>query len=218
MFFGYQYKTHIQLFPPQHYKCCFLLLLQIGFSAMIGIKTKLRNKLQLSNNLRQKLTHISVDVEEVIKPAVKPALTEKLVPQSQLRKLQHVPLPKFDGDILQFKLFWDQFELSVDRREDLVAITKLLHLWSCLSGAVSGKPRLKVVSLKECSKNGAVELTRLHDDLNRHLLELSALGNEVDANFSGYHALLLIIKRKRPLDTLEAWRSFAQDLTNEQIT
>ncbi|KRY27480.1 Zinc finger BED domain-containing protein 5 [Trichinella spiralis] len=39
---------------------------EIGFIAMIGIKTKLRNKLQLSNNLRLKLTHISVDVEEVI--------------------------------------------------------------------------------------------------------------------------------------------------------
>ncbi|XP_003376527.1 hAT family dimerization domain protein [Trichinella spiralis] len=39
---------------------------EIGFSAMIGIKIKLRNKLQLSNNLRLKLTHISVDVEEVI--------------------------------------------------------------------------------------------------------------------------------------------------------
>ncbi|KRY41635.1 SCAN domain-containing protein 3 [Trichinella spiralis] len=39
---------------------------EIGFIAMIGIKIKLRNKLQLSNNLRLKLTHISVDVEEVI--------------------------------------------------------------------------------------------------------------------------------------------------------
>ncbi|XP_003372713.1 hypothetical protein Tsp_11702 [Trichinella spiralis] len=39
---------------------------KIGFSAMIGIKTKLRNKLQLSNTLRLKLTHISVDIEEDI--------------------------------------------------------------------------------------------------------------------------------------------------------
>ncbi|KRY26254.1 Zinc finger BED domain-containing protein 5 [Trichinella spiralis] len=39
---------------------------EIGFSAMIGIKTKFRNKLQLSNILRLKLTHVSVDVEEVI--------------------------------------------------------------------------------------------------------------------------------------------------------
>ncbi|KRY26810.1 Zinc finger BED domain-containing protein 5 [Trichinella spiralis] len=39
---------------------------EIRFSAMIGIKTKLRNKLQISNNLRLKLAHISVDVEEVI--------------------------------------------------------------------------------------------------------------------------------------------------------
>ncbi|KRX25667.1 Zinc finger BED domain-containing protein 5, partial [Trichinella nelsoni] len=52
---------------------------EIGFSAMIGIKTKLRNiqhystnrnniiqNIQLFNNLRLKLTHISLDLEEII--------------------------------------------------------------------------------------------------------------------------------------------------------
>ncbi|KRY27743.1 hypothetical protein T01_1508 [Trichinella spiralis] len=204
---------------------------------------------RMRETILQVLDQLETDSSEVaiknaLQPAVKPALIEKLVPQSQLGKLQHVPLPKFDGDILQFKLFWDQFEVSVDRQEDLVVITKILHLWSCLSGAVlkaiegitvcaENYPEVvrtfhnrlhrvpEVVEshgLKECSENGAVDLTRLHDDLNRHFLELRALGNEVDVNVSGFHALLLIIKRKLPPDTLEAWRSFAQNLTNEQIT
>ncbi|KRY62714.1 hypothetical protein T4A_342, partial [Trichinella pseudospiralis] len=126
-----------------------------------------------------------------------------LSPQSSLGKLQPVPLPKFDGDILQFKAFWDQFEVNIDRREDIGAINKFLHLRSCLSGAalkaiegitvceenypgvvqtlhnrfhhvpeVVESHVLKVVSLKECSDDGAADLTRLHDDLNRHFLEL----------------------------------------------
>ncbi|KRX18486.1 Zinc finger BED domain-containing protein 5 [Trichinella nelsoni] len=67
--FGYQLKTHptlstaaLKVLLPftTSYMC------EIGFSAMIGIKTKFRNKLQLSHILRLKLTHVSVDVEEVI--------------------------------------------------------------------------------------------------------------------------------------------------------
>ncbi|KRY02980.1 hypothetical protein T03_2118, partial [Trichinella britovi] len=64
-----------------------------------------------------------------------PALTEKSGSKSQLGKLKPVPLPKFDGNILEFKSFWDQFEVNIDRREDIGAITKFLHLRSCLSGS-----------------------------------------------------------------------------------
>ncbi|KRY25590.1 hypothetical protein T01_938, partial [Trichinella spiralis] len=176
--------------------------------------------------------------EESKEPMATSALTEKSGSKSQLGKLKPVPLPKFDGNILEFKSFWAQFEVSIDRREDLGAITKFLHLRSCLSGAalkaiegitvcaenypevvqtlhnrfhrvpeVVESHVLKVVSLKECSDDGAADLTRLHDDLNRHFLELRALGKDVDANLSGFHALLPIIKKKLPPDTLEAWRA-----------
>jgi hypothetical protein len=39
---------------------------EVGFSAMTGMKTKFRNKLQLSNPLRLKITRIDVDVNAVI--------------------------------------------------------------------------------------------------------------------------------------------------------
>jgi hypothetical protein len=38
---------------------------EAGFSAMVGMKAKLRNKLQLSNSLRLKMKHIDVDVSAV---------------------------------------------------------------------------------------------------------------------------------------------------------
>jgi hypothetical protein len=39
---------------------------EVGFSAMAGMKIKFRNKLQLANSLRLKITRIDVDVNAVI--------------------------------------------------------------------------------------------------------------------------------------------------------
>jgi hypothetical protein len=39
---------------------------EVGVSAMVGMKTKFRNKLQLSNSLRRKITRIDVPVNAVI--------------------------------------------------------------------------------------------------------------------------------------------------------
>jgi hypothetical protein len=39
---------------------------EVGFSAMVGMKTKFRNKLQLWNPLRLKVTRIDMDVNAVI--------------------------------------------------------------------------------------------------------------------------------------------------------
>jgi hypothetical protein len=40
---------------------------EVGFSAVVAIKTKLRSKLKLSNSLRLKLTNVEVDIDEVMK-------------------------------------------------------------------------------------------------------------------------------------------------------
>ncbi|KRZ40478.1 hypothetical protein T4C_6652 [Trichinella pseudospiralis] len=144
------------------------------------------------------------------------------------------PVPKFDGDILEFKSFWDQFEAS-----DLGDITKFLHLRSCLSGAA-----LKAIErITVCAENYSEVVRTLHNRFYRvpevvasHVLEVVGLKDRADeaprwlepplpriessgeGNLSGFHALLPLIKEKLPPDTLEAWRAFVQDLTNEQIT
>jgi hypothetical protein len=39
---------------------------RVKYNAVVGMKTKFRNKLQLSNSLRLKITRIDVDVNAVI--------------------------------------------------------------------------------------------------------------------------------------------------------
>ncbi|KRZ54886.1 hypothetical protein T02_440 [Trichinella nativa] len=131
--------------------------------------------------------------------------------------------------MLVHSTFRGQLEVRVYQRIDLGVITQVFHLRSCLSCAalkaievtnvaeVVDSLVLKVVCLKERLEYRAAELTRLHNDPNRHFLELRALGKYVDANLSGFHTLLLMIKKKLPLDTFGVWRAFVQELTNEQI-
>ncbi|KRX77361.1 hypothetical protein T06_11788 [Trichinella sp. T6] len=89
----------------------------------------------------------------------------------------------------------------------------LLSGYHCLANA-----KYHLTTEPDLTEDGAAELTRLHDDLSRHFLELRALGKDVGANLSDFHALLPVIKRKLSSDTLEARRSFVQDLTDEKMT
>ncbi|KRZ81939.1 hypothetical protein T08_9665 [Trichinella sp. T8] len=49
-------------------------------------------------------------------------------------KLPKWELPKFDGDVLQFETFWEQFEDQIHRLSELRDTTKFTYLRSCLTG------------------------------------------------------------------------------------
>ncbi|KRY16830.1 hypothetical protein T12_12591 [Trichinella patagoniensis] len=57
----------------------------------------------------------------------------------------------------------------------------------------------------------AAMLTRLHDELNRHFLDLKAFGKNVNSGRKGFYVCLSMIKKKLRCGTLTEWRGFIRD-------
>ncbi|KRY26778.1 hypothetical protein T03_7301, partial [Trichinella britovi] len=101
-----------------------------------ALEATLREWHELSNEVFETRNQAGIFLKEKGNgPAVNPKQSSSLTFAAEQVKPPRVPLPKFDGDILQFKSFWDQFESSIHQQEGLNDITKLLHLRSCLSGS-----------------------------------------------------------------------------------
>ena len=54
--------------------------------------------------------------------------------QSSNLKLPRIELSKFNGDVLKFQNFWDQFEAAVHNNDDLPNVQKFTYLRSVLTG------------------------------------------------------------------------------------
>ncbi|KRX57191.1 hypothetical protein T09_2679 [Trichinella sp. T9] len=146
-------------------------------------------------------------------------------------------LPTFDGEILQFKAFWDQFSAAVHRREDLEDVTKFVHLRSCLAGAalhaISGVTTavenypavvqllhdrfyrvsdildahiLKIFSVTKEVVKGKEGLLALHDKLYGPLLELKAIGRDLDTAVSGFRMALPQLVSQLPKNIQSRWK------------
>ncbi|KRY44734.1 hypothetical protein T03_10424 [Trichinella britovi] len=73
------------------------------------------------------------------------------------------------------------------------------------------------MNVKACSNEGAGELTRLHDDLNRHFLELKALGKDVNCGLSAFHVILPTLITKLPSGTVTEWKILFKDKKDDEI-
>lgn len=136
-------------------------------------------------------------------------------------KLPRMELAKFDGDVLKWYQFWDQFSSNVDSR-NISDVDKLLYLQSVLEGnakqAIEGLDttnknyRIAVDTLKErygkpssiidahyvalyriktASSNQVVEYRKVLNEIERHLRVLGSLGEDVNHN----HLRVMIIEK-----------------------
>ncbi|KRX21505.1 hypothetical protein T07_12837 [Trichinella nelsoni] len=204
--------------------------------------------------LAAKVLQVQQQADELLATSQVPPPSTVLPPPANSNNLLSsiVPIPKlptYDGDVLQFKSFWDQFEAAVHRREDLQDFTKLVHLRSCLTGAareaidgvttsaenyqavvqllhdrfyrpsdVLDAHLLEILNMKTGAVKGKAGLLSLHDRLNRHIIELKAIGRDLDTAVSAFRAVLPLMVSRLPKEIHSRWKVRAEQLSEEQMT
>ncbi|KRZ75402.1 hypothetical protein T10_6148 [Trichinella papuae] len=148
------------------------------------------------SKLAEKVLQVQQQADELLATSHVPS-SETIPPprvnNSQLNSNRPIlKLPTFDGDILQFKAFWDQFNTAVQRREDLEDVTKFVHLRSCLAG-----PALHAISVvTTAAENYPAMVQLLHDRFYRvsdvldpHILKIFSVTNKVAKGKEGLLAM-----------------------------
>ena len=80
-----------------------------------------------------------------IKKSLKPLAHDSTPTDSKGVKLPKLDVPTFDGNILNWKSFWEQFSVCVHRRSNLSDSEKLVYLQDALKGG-SAKQVIEVLS------------------------------------------------------------------------
>ncbi|KRZ47770.1 hypothetical protein T02_7890, partial [Trichinella nativa] len=144
-------------------------------------------------------------------------------------------LPKFDGDVLQFDTFWEQFEDQIHRQPEF----KFTYLRSCLTGnalnAIDGltvtaanysaaidilKSRFgrrdliiqthirKLLDTTPCNDASLKTSRKFYDEIVLHIRALEALGkNPSSPELTASEVLLEIFKLKTHLSTRKRWET-----------
>ena len=86
------------------------------------------------NRLLTDLDKALFDCSLSIKKALKPLDRDSSPPDSKGIKLPKLEVPTFDGNILNWKTFWEQFCVSVHSRTNLSDSEKLVYLQNALKG------------------------------------------------------------------------------------
>ncbi|PFX17050.1 hypothetical protein AWC38_SpisGene18645 [Stylophora pistillata] len=163
--------------------------------------------------------------------------------QSHL-KLPKLELPKFDGDVLKFQNFWDQFEVAIHDNDNVPSVQKFTYLRSVLEGiayhtiegfevtsanyqhAVDalkhrfGRKRIIISSLVKSiiqlprSNEGVEFLRDLHDTLKNRIRALEALGEKPTTHSC---ILLPILETKLPPELSEKWELELTDTKEESV-
>ena len=86
------------------------------------------------NTSQAKLDKALFDCSLLIKKSLKPLAHETTPIDSKGVKLPKLDVPTFDGNILHWKSFWEQFCVAVHRRTNLSNSEKLVYLQHALKG------------------------------------------------------------------------------------
>ena len=88
-------------------------------------------------------------------------------------KLQKLKIQKFDGKIINWQTFWDQFESSIDSQENITDIDKFGYLRNLLCD--SARETISGLTLTSENYKNAIQLLR--DRFPNPQVQVSAYGS-----------------------------------------
>ncbi|XP_037296552.1 uncharacterized protein LOC115448841 [Manduca sexta] len=171
------------------------------------------------------IAEISVTIKQNIQDSPTVLASNKNV--KTCNKLPKMELARFDGNVLKWYQFWDQFSSNVDSR-DISDVDKLLYLQSVLTddakqavegldttnknyqiavntlkerfgkpGAIIDAHYVALYRIKTAHSNQIKDCRQVFDEIERHLRVLSSLGEDVNHNH-----LRVMIMEKFPEDLI----------------
>ncbi|KRZ10655.1 hypothetical protein T11_14041 [Trichinella zimbabwensis] len=116
-------------------------------------------------------------------------------------RLPSLELPKFGGDVTEFRGFWDRFADSIHKRTDLSDGAKLTYLRDCLTGDALRA----IIGLSSSNANYEVAVQRLKERFDRPYIAVRKLVLELmTANTTGWTMEKLSDHIDRNVDALTA--------------
>lgn len=97
---------------------------------IIEVQTKLELSVEF---LKQKMME-DVKPKIVVEPRNDNPIVITKTPTPKHTKLPELKIPKFNGSLLDWRRFWNQFEANIDKREDFPEVQKLTYLQTYLEG------------------------------------------------------------------------------------
>ena len=90
---------------------------------------------ELQDELKSQVFNCCVGIKKLLSSASSSSEASSASPDTQGLKLPKLDVPIFDGDILHWWSFWEQFHISVHERTHLSDAEKLVYLQQSLKGA-----------------------------------------------------------------------------------
>ena len=88
--------------------------------------------MRAQDEIERTIFRCSVTIKKKLRASSDSTTRHTPPPRATCAKLPRLEVPSFDGDILKWKSFWDQFSVSIHDRSDLTAAEKMVYLQNAL--------------------------------------------------------------------------------------
>lgn len=88
--------------------------------------------MRAQDEIERTIFRCSVAIRKKLRASSDTTTRDTPTPRAAGAKLPRLEVPSFDGDILKWKSFWEQFSASIHKRSDLTAAEKMVYLQNAL--------------------------------------------------------------------------------------